>query len=467
MFQTKYQIHKFSLYEYAAVEEHLTKMAAKGWRIERVNNFAWKFKKAEPANVTYSVTYLPKLSDFDPEPRLEQRTMEAFCVEAGWKKACNWMQMQIFYSKNPEVVPLETDEELRLSMIEKTMRKGFLLGNLMLLFMFLFLGYMQYTTAERDFVSFFAQSDKLWLIGLLVFGFVAAVLEILYYFFWLHRAKKAVAEGRKLPKTRLHTVFTKISWYLLGILLIGYVTSLSGWFAAVWIGYMAAMFGIMAVLRKVQEKLRNAGVSKGMNIFLFLVADVVLVCSLIGILTFIMWNFVVDSEKDAPPAYYTGIGGREWSLYRDDIPLTTKDFYAETDAYYPDDASTSYKIVEESSSLLLSYGDYRQRSYLTEHNTPGIYYQTIEVKATFLYDFFLDAFLEKQFRYNNEIRNKEYQLQETSLGEGVSLYRLCSKRKGDFYNDWLILTDTQIIKLESDVELTMEQLQVVVNKLVK
>lgn len=37
----KYQLLTYGLFDYAGVERHLEKMAAKGWRFTSVGNFFW------------------------------------------------------------------------------------------------------------------------------------------------------------------------------------------------------------------------------------------------------------------------------------------------------------------------------------------------------------------------------------------------------------------------------------------
>ena len=44
-FETRYQISSFSMFDYKGIEDNLTAMAAKGWRIECIGAFLWKFKE--------------------------------------------------------------------------------------------------------------------------------------------------------------------------------------------------------------------------------------------------------------------------------------------------------------------------------------------------------------------------------------------------------------------------------------
>ena len=70
-----------------------------GWRLERIGPYFWTYRRAEPARVTYAVTYLPGVSQFDPDPSERQASLEELCAAAGWEKVSDWGQMQIFVSE--------------------------------------------------------------------------------------------------------------------------------------------------------------------------------------------------------------------------------------------------------------------------------------------------------------------------------------------------------------------------------
>ena len=125
MSKRKREVGSYLLFDYRGVEAHLTKMAARGWRLEKVGTYFWTYRRAEPARVTYAVTYLPDASQFDPDPSEQQASLAELCAAAGWEKAADWGQMQIFVNERPDPVPLETDEAVRLEVIRRSMKKSF------------------------------------------------------------------------------------------------------------------------------------------------------------------------------------------------------------------------------------------------------------------------------------------------------------------------------------------------------
>ena len=128
----KREIPNYLPFDYEAVEAHLEKMAAKGWRLVNAGTNVWKYRQAEPARVKYAVTYAADASVYDSEPTESQKTLADFCARGGWVKVSDWAQVQIFCSEEEKPVPIETDEEIRLEVIKSAMKKNFIPSNVVL-----------------------------------------------------------------------------------------------------------------------------------------------------------------------------------------------------------------------------------------------------------------------------------------------------------------------------------------------
>lgn len=120
--QYKYRIESYQLFEYQAVEEHLERMARRGWQLEQVGNFFWKYRREDPRETSYAVTYLPELSAFDPEVTPASRTLDEYCEEAGWEKVCDWTQMQIY--RTDQADPVRVCQVFCVSFLEKILWGG-------------------------------------------------------------------------------------------------------------------------------------------------------------------------------------------------------------------------------------------------------------------------------------------------------------------------------------------------------
>ena len=90
MKDTKRRIETFSFFDYTNIALHLTKMAEKGWLLEKISSFGWTYRRTAPKKLTFCVCYYPKASEFDPEPTKE---FHDFCEHTGWILAVTSAQM--------------------------------------------------------------------------------------------------------------------------------------------------------------------------------------------------------------------------------------------------------------------------------------------------------------------------------------------------------------------------------------
>ena len=90
----KWDFIPFSYYDRTGMERHLEKRAAQGWLLERMSNLGWYYRRIEPRQIHFTVTYYLRASQFDPEPTEEQKEFHDFCLQSGWKLAAASGQMQ-------------------------------------------------------------------------------------------------------------------------------------------------------------------------------------------------------------------------------------------------------------------------------------------------------------------------------------------------------------------------------------
>ena len=113
----------------AAIVKRLEKLAAKGWFLERAENWGWTLRRGKPAQVRYAVTYFPGASVFDPGPTEDQETYADYCRAAGWEFVSSYGPVQYFRSDLPDPVPIETDQGEKLAAIHRTKTKNTLLAS--------------------------------------------------------------------------------------------------------------------------------------------------------------------------------------------------------------------------------------------------------------------------------------------------------------------------------------------------
>ena len=457
----KYQLLTYGLFDYAGVERHLGKMAAKGWQLDSVGSFFWKYKKAEPAALKYSVTYVPEASEFDPEPLEKQKDIEAYCKEAGWKKVGTWMQMQIFCSEHPAAVPIETDEELRLEGIGKSMKKNFLVSHTLLLAVFLLNMFSTLSTARRDWVDFLSDNSKLWNSALWLWGIILLASDFAFYAIWMRRAKRAVKEGRSCPEPKGYRHWNRLAWCVLVVLVLGMYTSYSSgmvWFMVV---YLVSISVIIFGVCNLQKKLKKKGVSKEGNIVATVGLSVILsLVLMVGVVAVIM-GFDIPLTKKHEPVDTILVNGREWKIYQDTLPLYINDFI-------PSESKSNSCKAREQSGILVEFGDYEE--YLFDGKevtsvTVANSYQVITVKAKFLYDFLLESVYEREFRHWDDEEKEKLEYRTVYENENGKVCR-------QYYNggtdiafvayDWLVLTEDKIVSLQLYLDdLSNEQMEII------
>lgn len=464
----KYQLSMYNLFDYTGVEKHLEKMAAKGWRFTSIGNFFWIYRRTEPAKLKYSVTYVPEASQFDPKPLEKQKDMEAYCEEAGWKKVDNWMQMQIFCSENPDAVPIETDEGLRLEAIHKSMKKNFVLSHVLLLFVLILNACTQYGIAKNNWIEFLSDSSRLWTCGICLWGFLLLLFDIGYYLNWYRKAKHAVKEGLNCPEPKLYRYLVCFSWLGLLVLILGLLSNNTAGKTVFTVGYLACFFAIIASTRNLQDKMKRRGFSKAGNVTLTIVASVVLTFVVFGgigaVLNLFDVRFIVRSiEGDT-----IEINGKRWDIHYDTLPLPLyMEDFIDTENEIMD---SSRWVITEEKSFLAEYGKYLSELFVREGNNIEVYsirYQVITAKAEFLYDFLLESFYEREYRYAEEGEREKTEYRIAYETENGTMYR-------QYYDglpmahEWMVLTETKIVPMTIYFEdLTEEQMKCIVEKISK
>ena len=294
MKNVKYYFWDYLLYDFAGVEERLSALAAQGWYLDKIGAMLWKFRKGEPRAVTYAVTYVPEASEFNASPTKGQRELETYCEEAGWTKVADWFQMQIYATEQPSPLPLETDEKLRLITIHRSMRKNYLPSSILLAVIGVMLLIMQGSNLLSPPSYAGATLRSTYLVGVLdaLLLLMMSGVNLGGYYFWYRKSGEQVERGGGCARASFYRGFNKAALTALLILMIYWLGSMlagSDLGMAVYIvGYMAVISLLTFLLKKIQRGLKRFGLSRGMNIFLTLLADLVLAFIFIGILIYVV-----------------------------------------------------------------------------------------------------------------------------------------------------------------------------------
>ncbi len=454
MSERRRRFENFALYDYQGVEAHLSRMAAKGWRLEKAGNSLWTYRQSEPAEVRYAVTYSHRVSQFDPVPTEEQEVLEDLCEAAGWSFVCDWNQMQIFASEDPNPVPLETDEALRLDVIHKTMKKHFFPANIVLLAVGALILASSVNMIVRTPLKFFGSNGRMFcsLMYLLV------VLLVMYnlgtYLLWRRQSEKSIAAGGTCaPMGSGYRKAALISLIFVIFCAVGYAAleamSKQVGYAVFYLAYLALFALLVVSVHGTKNLLKRRGVSKGKNMAVTLAVDFILTFALIGGLMFVAFRYDwFDGGKQDSYIYQN----ERWDTEPVFIPLTITDITGEEFDHIRRDEYAH-------GSILLGNRSYRER-VLRESDSQrlNLEYEIREPKTQWLYDLTLKDFLtEKQDRTN------VWKEEDPSGWQADSVYQ--RYMNGEPVNQWLLCWPGRMVQIIPDEEFSPEEMSRIGQKL--
>ena len=450
----KRRVEFFSLYNHTGIEAHLSEMAKKGWMIEGITNFYWTYRRIEPKDIHFCVSYYPRASDFDPGPSEEQQTFHDFCAHTGWKLACTWFQMQVFYNENKSPIPLDTDPLMEVDRLHRACKKNFLPSYFILLALSLLMSCYFFAGIRHDPIGLLSNSSRLVTQFAYFCLFLITSVELVTYIKWHRKAKQAARDGIFVdtPST------VKFQKAILGVLLIGAAYWLVNLFAAddpmiAWIALvmLAGMFGVMLTVNGIKQGLKKAKVSKGMNLFLTLTACFVLPTALTA--ATIYGGIALSGSSSAEDAFEDHI----------QIPLTVSDFKDVGSAFY-------VETNDHNQTFFLSRMDVDLFPHWDEEDTsnlPDLRYDIVTIKAPGLYNWCREEMYHNRDETKTDVpvgHRNLYQNIDPGPWGATEAYRLYCE-EGWWHNTYLLCYDSQIIEIRFDWEPTPDDMAIVNQKL--
>lgn len=216
MLNTKYCFRFYSDYDVKGMTGFLDRMAAKGWLLSKKSGVYYKFVKTDKSFIKYNITYFAdanKENDFYPYGADRYFEMRQ---EAGWQFLTNDRKMMIFISEAPDAVELETEPMIKVDVIHQSYTHLYLFIELWMLLPVLS-AFLRLADNFSDYGIIIRFGDCLLCgVGIIVLN------DILSYFIWYFKAKKAAKEGwfyqTKTPFLKLY-VMPVIFWWMVITLL--------------------------------------------------------------------------------------------------------------------------------------------------------------------------------------------------------------------------------------------------------
>lgn len=394
----------YSYYDRTGITQHLAHMARRGWLLEKMGPWCWRYRRIEPAELQFTVTYFPKATPYSPSPAAGQETFWDLCAEAGWVLAAESAQVQVFYNEQADAVPIETDPEVEFQTVDRVMRKSSITTYILLFVL---------SVAQLGLQAWRFWTDPIEVLSSLLslsasFGYLPLMLvtaiEVVRYFLWRRKARAAVEAGLGVPNLRSSrklsvAILALTAVELLGMLLGATQTSRT---MLVTTGFMLLFLILIIVLsnvaRTAMRHLRvRAWVNKTVSIGMVLVLYFAMMA---GITALIFKADDIPFLRDPSITERYEYRGMKWSAYGDALPLTVQDL-ADTDY---DRWST--RLTRESSPLL-THIEATQRPRMDALTQPDLEYEVIIVKAAPLYNLCKQQFTEQVEQHNGD-RPQEY-----------------------------------------------------------
>lgn len=458
MRKTKRCIAQFTFYDRTGIQAFLEKQAEKGWLLEKISALGWKFRRIEPRKIHFAVTYFPKASVFDSEPSEQQIRFQEFCAHTGWKLAAANAQLQIFYNEAENPLPIETDAQLELETIHKSVKKGFLPSYLLLTLLALLHGGLFLWRLFDDPIGTLSANTNLftgfcWVILLLM-----CMMEIVGYFLWHRKAKAAAELDGSFVKTRgFRTIELAMLWAVLialALLLVSMKNSRMAMLMVIsilWVSLIyLLMFGVLALMKRWKF-------SAATNRTVYIITCIVVTIVMTTLLSFGAFRLADMGWLRREPVETYTYKGWTWNVYQDELPLTVEDLTGvDYDAY-------SYEWTAEE-SLVLAQFEAIQRPRMDALEQLELSYTITEVRLPILYDWCEAELLEEfQWRYI-DAEEESFGAKEINAAPwgADTVYQLWL---GEPYPRYLICYEDTIVEMDTDWELTPEQMAIVGEKL--
>lgn len=464
MKDTKRCICLFSYYDQLAIGETLENMAEDGWMLQKPGSFLWTYKRCAPQKLRFCVTYFPEASDFDPGPTDSELTKIDYCREDGWELVARWGVMQIFCSKNPDVVPIETEPVTQVENIRRSMKKSVFFPQALVCVILLWNLFLRFSQYKRDPAGELSSPYSLYSALMFVLLLLACLYEIAFYFFWSRKARAAAQNsGVFLPirsKPAASLGLAAVSVLLLLLCCRALESTLGS--AMLW---LCAVPLIIAAGNLLKSLLKKRGVPRNVNRVLSVCFVVLLQGILLGSMTaaILRGDVHFSSGKNAVGTYE--FYGRTRDIYNDPLPLEIEELTA-SDALGRTQWS---KEAEHQETFLLSRSEYRQYAVPTGENDRvaerELAYTIIEVKQNVLYPFIKNAVLNARQDevYGDGVFTDHYEPVDAAVWHAEEAYQL--HWSDSVLDTYLICRQNRIVEIKFFWEPTPEQIALMAERL--
>ena len=448
MKEKKRRLELLSFYDHTGIERRLEEMAEKGWMIEKLSNWFWTYRRVEPRALHFTVAYFPKASEFDPGPSQAQQRLLDLCGQTGWKLACTWFQMQIFYSGEEDPVPIHTEPALEVETLHRACRANYLRTYTVLFVLSLLCTLLFCSSLISDTLRLLASPTDLMTGTVCLLLFVHCCVELTAYHTWRRRARRAAEHGLFLDTPSTSGV-QRVLLLILALCAVCWAAQLlftgNAWMASLALVLTLGMAGMAVLVGAVRELLKKERVPSGWNRALTAGASFLAAFVLLRVTIALGVSLLSD-------------------LRPEDLPL-----YAEPPLRITDLMETEYgnflSTTSPDASPLLTRLEFQQRNGFGDEASPEIpelRYERYAVRLSGLYGF-CESQLKRRIVLSAFWKGELEETQAAPWG-AERAYRLVLK-DGAPENEYLLCYEGVLVRIRFSWEPTPEQMGVVGERL--
>ena len=394
MREKKWVLNIYQSDDEAAIVKRLEKLAAKGWFLERAENWGWTLRRGEPSQVRYALTYFPGASVFDPGPTEDQETYADYCRAAGWEFVSSYGPVQYFRSDLPDPAPIETDERAKLEAIHRTKTKNTLLASGLVLVVLAIFWSGQLRVLRQTPLSVLSDNVRLAILAVFLILSLCAVIAPVDYLIWYFRSKRSVENGgtclpsRTWLRSAANILLLSCPAALLGVVLAAAGSVRRGLLvlALLILRFLpyAALWTVFHLLRRRGRD--RASVRKG-----YIIAAVIAWIGIMALDIAFLDSDILVAPGRQPDQIYVDSHGDSHNLYADDLPVTLEDLGIEVKTA----DRCSYRAWN-STSILVSYSTYDQSAEGEESDLPWLRYGVADFAQEWMAETCLDGMVHEE-----------------------------------------------------------------------
>ena len=450
----KWDFIPFSYYDRTGMERHLEQRAAQGWLLERMSNLGWYYRRIEPRQLHFTVTYYLRASQFDPEPTEEQQEFHDFCLQSGWKLAAASGQMQAFYNEEDDPVPIDTEPSLELERIGKMMKRVLPFQFILLVIGFCMGGSWLWSLTHSP-IDLLSSAYNLTTGAIWLMLFLWCATDLFRYFTWRHRAKKAATLGEFVPTKGCHRLL--LAMLVVTVLAFAYLllADRKPGFRLVMLLMLAAYALMFLVVNGVKNFLKTRKASRALNRGVTLTVDMVLAFLLMGgIMGGLLWGVTTGRISSMEELIDPPLSVEELTGVKDDRYVTRRQ------------ADSTFLITERNFYQHIFYDQLQPGERFATLD-----YTIVDVHLPLLYNWCVEELL----------HDRDDWTAETEDGEEVRLYTYKAADPAPWgaeqawqrwlavedapTGEWLVCWPGRIVELEPNFELTQAQMTQAAEKL--